>query len=107
MRSLPESTSVASAMNEILFVVEKAEDRSYRTNAVGQAIHTEADSLIELHQEIRDAVHLRSPVRSRISAISVSESSTDTFMVLASRSRTLGSVWQAWAKSSTSSPAAA
>jgi hypothetical protein len=24
---------------------------------VGQAIHTEADSLNELHQEIRDAVH--------------------------------------------------
>ena len=44
-------------MNEILFVVEKAEDGSYRANAVGQAIHTEADSLIELHQEIRDAVH--------------------------------------------------
>ena len=32
-------------------------DGSYRSNAVGQAIHTEADSLIELHQEIRDAVH--------------------------------------------------
>ena len=57
MRSLPEWTSVASAMNEILFVVEEAEDGSYRANAVGQAIHTEADSLNELHQEIRDAVH--------------------------------------------------
>ena len=44
-------------MNEILFVVEEAEDGSYRANAVGQAIHTEADSLNELHQEIRDAVH--------------------------------------------------
>jgi hypothetical protein len=33
-------------MNEILFVVEKAEDSSYRVSAVGQAIHTEADSLI-------------------------------------------------------------
>jgi hypothetical protein len=44
-------------MNEILFVVEEAEDGSYRASAVGQAIHTEADSLNELHQEIRDAVH--------------------------------------------------
>jgi hypothetical protein len=44
-------------MNEILFVVEEAEDSSYRASAVGQAIHTEADSLNELHQEIRDAVH--------------------------------------------------
>ena len=43
-------------MNEILFVVEEAEDGSYRASAVGQAIHTEADSLKELHQEIRDSV---------------------------------------------------
>jgi hypothetical protein len=57
LRSLPEWTSVASAMNEILLVVEKAEDSSYRASAVGQAIHTEADRLIELHQEFRAAVH--------------------------------------------------
>ena len=44
-------------MNEILFVVEEADDGSYRASAVGAAIHTEADSLEELHQEIRDAVH--------------------------------------------------
>jgi predicted RNase H-like HicB family nuclease len=44
-------------MNEILFVVEEADDSSYRASAVGAAIHTEADSLEELHQEIRDALH--------------------------------------------------
>lgn len=44
-------------MNEILFVVEEAEDGSYRAGAVGQAIHTEADRLEELHHEIRDAMH--------------------------------------------------
>jgi len=44
-------------MNEILFVVEEADDGSYRARAVGAAIHTEADTLEELHQEIRDAVH--------------------------------------------------
>ena len=32
-------------MNEILFVVEEADDGSYRASAVGAAIHTEADSL--------------------------------------------------------------
>ena len=48
---------MVSAVNEILFVVEEAEDGSYRANAVGQAIHTEADSLNELPQESRDAVH--------------------------------------------------
>ena len=46
-----------SSLNEILFVVEEAEDGSYRASAVGPAIHTEADSLEELHREIRDAVH--------------------------------------------------
>lgn len=44
-------------MNEILLVVEEADDGSYRASAVGAAIHTEADSLEELIQEIRDAVH--------------------------------------------------
>jgi hypothetical protein len=44
-------------MNEILFVVEEAEDSSYRASAVGQSIHTEAETLEALHSEIRDAVH--------------------------------------------------
>ena len=44
------------AMQEILFVVEEAEDGSYRASAAAAAIHTEADTLEELHREIRDAV---------------------------------------------------
>jgi hypothetical protein len=32
-------------MNEILFVVEEADDSSYRASAVAAAINTEADSL--------------------------------------------------------------
>jgi hypothetical protein len=44
-------------MNEILFLVEEAEDGSYRASGLGAAIHTEADTLEDLHQEIRDAVH--------------------------------------------------
>jgi hypothetical protein len=44
------------AMQEILFVVVEAEDGSYRASAAGAAIHTKADTLAELHQEIRDAV---------------------------------------------------
>lgn len=32
-------------MNESLFVVEEADDGSYRARAVGAAIHTEAGSL--------------------------------------------------------------
>ncbi|MCP9894934.1 2-oxoisovalerate dehydrogenase [Vulcanococcus limneticus Candia 3F8] len=44
-------------MNQVLFVVEEADDGSCRASAVGAAIHTEADSLEELHQDIRGAVH--------------------------------------------------
>jgi hypothetical protein len=47
---------VEGAMQEILFVVEEAEDGSYRASAAAAAIHTEADTLEELHREIRDAV---------------------------------------------------
>ncbi len=45
-----------SAMQGILFVVEKVEDGSCRASAAAAAIHTEADTLEELHREIRDAV---------------------------------------------------
>lgn len=44
------------AMQEILFVVEEAEDGSFRASAAAAAIHTEAETLEELHREIRDAV---------------------------------------------------
>jgi len=44
-------------MNEILFLVEERDDGSFRAQGIGAAIHTEASSLEELHQELRDAVH--------------------------------------------------
>jgi len=43
-------------MEDILFVVEEAEDGSFRASAAGAAIHTEADTLKELHREITGAV---------------------------------------------------
>jgi hypothetical protein len=45
-----------SAMQEILFLVEEAEDGSFRASAAAAAIHTEADTMEDLHREIRDAV---------------------------------------------------
>ena len=58
--SIPPTTArlvpLEGAMQEILFVVEEAEDGSYRASAAGAAIHTEADTLEELQREIRDAV---------------------------------------------------
>lgn len=44
-------------MKEILFGLEEAEAGYPRASAVGAAIHAEADSLDELHREVRDAVH--------------------------------------------------
>ncbi len=43
-------------MQDILFVVEEAEDGSYRASAAAAAIHAEADTLEELHREITGAV---------------------------------------------------
>jgi hypothetical protein len=43
-------------MQEILFLVEEAEDGSFRASAAAAAIHTESDTLEDLHREIRDAV---------------------------------------------------
>ena len=45
-----------AVMNELLFLVEEADDGSFRAQAVGEAIHTEADTLEDLRREIRDAV---------------------------------------------------
>lgn len=53
---MPDTHPRNQAMNEILFVVEEADDGSYCASAAGAAIHTEADSLEELREAIRDAV---------------------------------------------------
>ena len=58
--SLPPTTArlvpLEGAQQEILFVVEEAEDRSFWASAAAAAIHTEADTLEELHQEITGAI---------------------------------------------------
>jgi hypothetical protein len=43
-------------MNEIIFMVEEAPEGGYLARALGQSILTEADSLPELHANVRDAV---------------------------------------------------
>lgn len=43
-------------MNEILFVVEEAPEGGFTARALGAAIFTEAESLGELHDRVRDAV---------------------------------------------------
>jgi hypothetical protein len=43
-------------MNEIMFIIEDADEGGYIARALGSSIFTEADSLDELYELIRDAV---------------------------------------------------
>ena len=43
-------------ITEIIFVVEEAPEGGYTAHALGTSIVTEADTLSDLRQEIRDAV---------------------------------------------------
>ncbi len=43
-------------MNEIMFIIEDADEGGYIARALGASIFTEPDSLDELHELIRDAV---------------------------------------------------
>lgn len=44
-------------MNEIVFLVEEAPEGGYMARALGESIFTEADTLLQLHDAVRDAVH--------------------------------------------------
>lgn len=43
-------------MNEIIFIVEEAAEGGFIAKALGESIFTEANTLEELHNELRDAV---------------------------------------------------
>jgi len=43
-------------MNEVIFLVEEAPEGGYTARALGHSIFTEADSLRELQDKVRDAV---------------------------------------------------
>ncbi|MDH4080178.1 MAG: 2-oxoisovalerate dehydrogenase [Nitrospira sp.] len=43
-------------MQEVIFVVEEAPEGGYIARALGVSIYTEADSLTELPDKVRDAV---------------------------------------------------
>ncbi len=43
-------------MNEIIFLVEEAPEGGFTARALGESIFTEADTMEELRQQIRDAV---------------------------------------------------
>lgn len=43
-------------MNEIIFLIEQADEGGYTAKALGASIFTEADDLNQLQKNIRDAV---------------------------------------------------
>jgi hypothetical protein len=43
-------------MREIIFVVEEAPESGYTARALGESVFSEADTLTELHEQVRDAV---------------------------------------------------
>ena len=43
-------------MNELIFLVEEAPEGGFTAKALGASIVTEADSLEDLHEQVRDAV---------------------------------------------------
>ena len=44
-------------MSEIIFVVEEAPEGGFTARALGESIHTQAETEAELHARVRDAVH--------------------------------------------------
>ena len=44
-------------MSEIIFIIEDAPEGGYLARAIGASIYTQADSIPELHERVRDAVH--------------------------------------------------
>ncbi|MFM6158996.1 MAG: 2-oxoisovalerate dehydrogenase E1 subunit beta [Sphaerospermopsis kisseleviana] len=48
-------------IKEIIFLVEEDDEGSYIAKAVNQSIFTQADSLEELRELIKDAVHCHYP----------------------------------------------
>ena len=44
-------------MSEIIFVVEQAPEGGFTAHALGESIVTQAESVAELHDRVRDAVH--------------------------------------------------
>jgi hypothetical protein len=51
-----EGNPMREAMSELIFVVEEAPEGGYVARALGQSIFTEAETLAELPEKVRQAV---------------------------------------------------
>jgi hypothetical protein len=43
-------------VSEIIFIIEESPEGGYTARAVGESIHTQAETVAELHECLRDAV---------------------------------------------------
>ena len=43
-------------MNELIFIVDTAPEGGYTAQALGTSIFTQADTIVSLHEQVRDAV---------------------------------------------------
>lgn len=51
-----EPAHPGASVTELIFVVEEAPEGGYTARALGASIFTEADTIAELHEQMRDAV---------------------------------------------------
>ena len=58
---LSEQLTQSSSMTEIIFLVEDDPEGGYVARALGESIFTQADSIQELRELVKDAVHCHYP----------------------------------------------
>ena len=65
MRTEKRKAAKKTRGEEIIFLVEEALERGFEAQALGFSIFTEAESIPELKQAIRDAVECHFPAKQR------------------------------------------
>jgi len=58
---MPTQEQIKHEMTEIIFLVENDSEGGYTARAIGESIFTQADSIEELRELARDAVHCHYP----------------------------------------------
>jgi len=56
MRSAAPPCYTSRAMSEVIFLIEESGDGGYTARALGVSVFTQADTVAELHERVRDAV---------------------------------------------------
>jgi hypothetical protein len=57
----PDIITLEPALTEIIFLVEDDPEGGYVARAIGESIFTQADSINQLREQVKDAVHCHYP----------------------------------------------